>query len=468
MGILQLFGAALFLAGSTTAYHIRQAGNQTNQTLPVIDLDYEIYQASNFNVIQSLDEFFYVTLTGFQDTGRFYNFSNIRYSAKPVRFGLPQDPEINRTVVRDGNDGRRCPQSGPAWFFLGQKWLSHLVLGTACDECFKPYVPVGASWNLPLAAPDPREMEDCLFLDLFVPEKVLKSAGKGRGAAVLVWFAGGGYVFGTKEENPAGLFAASNPRNITDSDIIWISINHRMGAMGFSSGPLYQSEGGIPNLGLLDQRFALEWIQKYVHLFGGDKDRVTLFGESSGGGSIMHQMTAYGGSKGPVPFRRAVPQSPGWIPITSTTQQDDTYRLLLNLTNSSSIADLKKVSEADFMRANSLMVGYNTTYSSFMYSPVIDGDFTPEIPTQLLAQGRFDKNVQVFYSLVAHEGDFFTPPYINTSDTLQASLVNLFPYMSSKSHGTSFSSFKLKSIAKVARSYLERIVSSNLQRLIWI
>ncbi|KAK7182627.1 hypothetical protein DPSP01_011455 [Paraphaeosphaeria sporulosa] len=416
MGIPQLFGAALLLAASTAAYHIRQAENQTNQILPVIDLGYELYQASNFN-----------------ETGRFYNFSNIRYSAKPIRFGLPKDPEINRTVVRDGNDGRRCPQSGPAWFFLGQKWLSRLVLGTPCDECFQPYVPLGASWNLPLAPPDRREMEDCLFLDLFVPEKVLKSTGKGRGAAVLVWFAGGGYVFGTKEENPAGLFATSDPRNITNSDIIYISINHRMGAMGFSSGPLYQSEGGIPNLGLRDQRFALEWIQKYVHLFGGDKDRITLFGESSGGGSIMHQMTAYGGTKGPVPFRRAVPQSPGWIPITSTMQQDETYRLLLNITNSSSIADLRKVSEADFMRANSLMVGYNTTYSNFMYSPVIDGDFTPEIPSQLLAQGRFDKNVQVFYSLVTHEGDFFTSPYINTSEALQASLVTIFPYMSSRS-----------------------------------
>jgi acetylcholinesterase len=55
-------------------------------------------------------------------------------------------------------------------------------------------------------------------------------------------------------------------------------------------GPGYQAEGGVSNLGLHDQRFALEWVQKYIHLFGGDKDRVTVFGESAGGGSIMHQM----------------------------------------------------------------------------------------------------------------------------------------------------------------------------------
>ncbi|KAF2115728.1 carboxylesterase family protein-like protein [Lophiotrema nucula] len=410
MGLTQLFGAIFLLAASTTAYR-KEFGNQT---LPVVDLGYELYQASNFN-----------------ESGRFYNFSNIRFAAKPVRFGLPQDPEINRTQIRDGNDGRACPQSGPAWFYTGQSWLSSIVLGTTCDACFTPYVPPGASWNLPLAAPDPREMEDCLFLDLFVPERALKSAGKGRGAAVLVWFYGGGYTFGRKENNPAGLLAAaaSGKGNITDSgdsDIIYISVNYRLGAMGFSSGPTFRSEGGIPNLGLLDQRFALEWIQKYVHLFGGDKDRVTLFGESSGGGSIMHQITAYGG-KDPVPFRRAISQSGGWVP-TSPKQQEDTYQLLLNLTNSSSIADLRNVSEPDFMRANALIVGYNTTYSNFLYNPVVDGDFAPQLPGELLAQGAFDKTV-----LVAHEGDFFTAPYLNTSEAIRASLVTIFPYMSSSS-----------------------------------
>jgi len=328
-----------------------------------------------------------------------------------------------------------CPQSGPAWFFIGQSWISSLVLGTPCENCLKPYIPAGASWNLPLAPPDPREMEDCLFLDLFVPEKVLKSVGKGRGADVLVWFSGGGYTFGRKENNPAGLLAASGKGNLTNSDIIYITINYRLGAMGFSAGPTYQSEGGIPNLGLHDQRFALEWIQKYIHLFGGDKNRVTLVGESSGGGSMLYQLTAYGGTKGPVPFRRVIPQSAGWAPLPSPPRQDDTYKLLLNLTNSSSIADLRKVSEADFIRANSLIVGYNATYSNFLYNPVVDGDFTPQLPGQMLANGAFDKNVEVMYSLVTHEGDFFTAPYLNTTQAIQESLITIVPNITTSALG---------------------------------
>lgn len=67
-------------------------------------------------------------------------------------------------------------------------------------------------------------------------------------------------------------------------------MNYRLGAFGWLSGPTFQ-ESGTANLGLYDQRLALEWVQANIHLFGGDPNRVTVFGESAGGGSIMHQIT---------------------------------------------------------------------------------------------------------------------------------------------------------------------------------
>jgi len=101
---------------------------------------------------------------------------------------------------------------------------------------------------------------------------------------------GGGYTAGDKSGsgNPAGLLARSENNNA--SGVIYVSMNYRLGAFGWLSGPTFQQDGAA-NAGLLDQRMALEWVQENIHLFGGDPNRVTVFGESAGGGSIMHQIT---------------------------------------------------------------------------------------------------------------------------------------------------------------------------------
>jgi hypothetical protein len=68
-----------------------------------------------------------------------------------------------------------------------------------------------------------------LFLDVVVPEKILKSAGSGYGAPVLVWIYGGGYTLGEKTNNPAGLFAASG--NVSEGEVIYVALNYRLGAL---------------------------------------------------------------------------------------------------------------------------------------------------------------------------------------------------------------------------------------------
>ncbi|KAF1973500.1 acetylcholinesterase precursor [Bimuria novae-zelandiae CBS 107.79] len=376
-----------------------------NTSLPVVDLGYEIHRASSYN-----------------DTGRFYNFSNIRYAAPPVgnlRFAPPEAPAENRSTVNNGGVGRICPQAGPAWSSLSTNFLLTSLLGNPIDVPI--YVPPGANSSSNARKPGPLETEDCLFLDVFVPEQVLERANSsGYGAPVLVWIYGGGYTGGSKYNNPAGLLAESG--TLGSAEVIYVAMNYRLGALGWASGPSYSAEGGTSNLGLYDQRFALEWVQDNIHLFGGDKNKVTVFGESAGGGSIMHQITAYGGTKGPSPFQQAVPQSPGWAPQQSNAYQESTYRKFLNLTNSTSLADLRNLSSDAVMRANAQQVAYDAPWGGYVYGPVVDSLFVPLQPGQLLAQGRFDKSLRVMVGHNANEGAYFTPPFANTTEGIAAQL----------------------------------------------
>jgi carboxylesterase type B len=111
--------------------------------------------------------------------------------------------------------------------------------------------------------------EDCLTLDVFAP-----SDATNMSLPVLIWIHGGGYTFGNGRH-------AGGPNFITHSgdSMLFVSIQYRLGAYGFLAGDDVAKEG-TPNAALLDQRMAIDWVQRHISAFGGNPGKVCAIAQS--------------------------------------------------------------------------------------------------------------------------------------------------------------------------------------------
>ncbi|KAI9861152.1 MAG: hypothetical protein M1824_002650 [Vezdaea acicularis] len=390
------------------------AQSSSNSTPPIVDLGYGLYQATT------------------NAKGGYYNFSNIRYAQPPVgdlRFAAPVPPLTNRSTVNDGQTGGSCYQANPAWIQTETEFLTQYLTGQNVSNYTS--LPANGSYPVPngggkLPPVDPQSSEDCLFLDVIVPQNVFNPNCSSGGVAVMVWIYGGGYTTGQKSSyNPIGLLKQSENTTIGPGEgVIFVALNYRLGAFGFLSGPTFQING-TANAGLLDQRLALDWVQSNIHLFGGDPNRVTVFGESAGGGSILHQLTAYGGLNGPAPFAQIIPQSPAFTPLGSNYVQEEIYQQFLAAANATNLTQLRSLPTLELVAANALTVAASP-YGQYTYGPAVDGIFAPALPGELLLHGQFDHNVTIMVGHNADEGLIFADPAFQTPSAFNTDLSTFF------------------------------------------
>lgn len=155
-----------------------------------------------------------------------------------MRFRAPLPPQ-NYTGVDNGSIGRVCPQAPTPWIAITYDFLNSYVAGqpfnfSAAEAAANTFY-VNATTSV-----DPRVTEDCLFLDVYAPKKVLQEAGIGQtGAPVLVWITGGGYIQGDKinngQWNPKDLIKTSQSAG-TDG-LIFLSINYRISPVHSIASP---------------------------------------------------------------------------------------------------------------------------------------------------------------------------------------------------------------------------------------
>ena len=224
------------------------------------------------------------------DKGCIDFFAGIPYAAPPVgglRWRAPE-PAAGWSGTRD------CSRPGPIAHQRSQsidEFMAKLVGGLGLSRGKQRALLAAVK-----AAPK-NESEDCLTLNIRAPHGA-------SGLPVMVWIHGGDHTDGASSEP----FYASNA--LPSRGCILVTINYRLGLMGFLAHPELASEspdGVSGNYGLMDQIAALQWVRDNIESFGGDPKRVTIFGESAGGEAVLNLLTA---PRARGLFHAAIAQSP--------------------------------------------------------------------------------------------------------------------------------------------------------------
>lgn len=245
-------------------------------------------------------------------------------------------------------------------------------------------------------SPSEEFSEDCLYLNVWTPAKSPKEK-----LPVLVWIYGGGFSMGSSAFNDGAELARKG--------VVLVSFNYRVGQLGFFAHPELSAEnpeGVSGNYGILDQIAALEWIQDNIAAFGGDPEKVTIFGESAGGisvsmlcasplaeGLFRGAISQSGGSFGPVVEKNY----PGENMKSLEMAEKDGVQFAESL-GARSVAELRTMKPSELGRPFAMAGGA---------WPVVDGHVIPDDQYRMYEAGNFN-DVDVLIGYNSDEGASFS------------------------------------------------------------
>ena len=242
------------------------------------------------------------------------------------------------------------------------------------------------------------QSEDCLYLNVYKP------SNSNNNLTVMVWIYGGGFTAG------AASLPFYNPQYLVNRDVLVVTINYRLGIFGFAASKLLATEdNNYPtsgNYGLLDQKLAMKWVKDNIAAFGGNPDKITLFGQSAGSMSICFHLLDSSISNlfnsvilesGPCNQKFNVSTNP-FFSFSKPIVESFTSSFLAPY-NCVDLACLRNIP------AESLFVEQNNSGASLFVGPVID-NFIIIDPVPAFNSGNYTK-VPMIIGNVANEGTIF-------------------------------------------------------------
>ena len=256
----------------------------------------------------------------------------------------------------------------------------------------------------------PSNNEDCLTLNVYVPQRSTDTAGK---LAVMIFIHGGGFAIGASSLVPGHVLSAYG-------NIVLVSINYRLGIFGFANTGDDNAKG---NMGLWDQRLAFQWVNENIAAFGGDPSRITIFGESAGSMSVFMQ-SMYPENKGlfqniigesgtsTMPFGALKDTS---VALTTVAEMlecpTETMELIFNCLNAKDATTIMAVFK-DNTDMEKLM--------KLQFMPTIDGEYFKRSPLETLAlskdtpteEVKFLRSLNAINGMNNAEGAMWVPFFI--------------------------------------------------------
>ena len=261
----------------------------------------------------------------------------------------------------------RAPQPVEGW--------SDVRDATSFGKIAPQIVSMGASL---VPGDDTDASEDCLTLNVWTP--AADNADNAERRPVMVWIHGGAFIGGAgTSQLYRGTHLASR------GDVVVVTINYRLGALGFLAHPSLDDDGYAANWGLLDQIAALEWVQDNIAAFGGDPDNVTVFGESAGAMSIGSLLAAAGGRG---LFHKAIMQSGHPLALSAEIGTRVAERFFAECgVDIGDVDALRAVPVEEILRSQQAVQLAEFGKTVMPFQPVIDGGLLDRHPVERIADG---------------------------------------------------------------------------------